>query len=33
MEENKVLVLFARDEQGRINGIIHMHDILQGGIK
>lgn len=33
MEENKVLVLFARDEHGQVNGIIHMHDILQGGIK
>jgi len=33
MEENMVLVLFVRDQDERVNGIIHMHDILQGGIK
>ncbi|MDX8405448.1 MAG: KpsF/GutQ family sugar-phosphate isomerase [Mariprofundus sp.] len=33
MEKNKVLVLFTSDSQGRVNGVIHMHDILQGGIK
>ncbi|MDQ6992962.1 MAG: KpsF/GutQ family sugar-phosphate isomerase [Mariprofundus sp.] len=33
MENKKVLVLFARNPSGQINGIIHMHDILQGGIK
>jgi len=33
MEDSKVLVLFSKDEHGHIDGIIHMHDILQGGIK
>lgn len=33
MEQKKVLVLFTRDDEGMVNGIIHMHDILHGGVK
>lgn len=32
MEEHKITVLFATDEQDQTVGIIHMHDILQAGI-
>ena len=32
MEKNKIMVLFATDDQGQTVGIIHMHDILQAGI-
>ena len=32
MENNKIMVLFAADNQGQTTGIIHMHDILQAGI-
>lgn len=32
MEEHKIMVLFATDDQGQTTGIIHMHDILQAGV-
>jgi arabinose-5-phosphate isomerase len=32
MEEHKITVLFATDDQDQTIGIIHMHDILQAGI-
>jgi hypothetical protein len=32
MEEHKIMVLFATDDQGQTTGVIHMHDILQAGI-
>ena len=32
MEEHKIMVLFATDDQDQTVGIIHMHDILQAGI-
>lgn len=32
MENHKIMVLFATDDQDQIAGIIHMHDILQAGI-
>jgi len=32
MENHKITVLFATDDQGRTVGIVHMHDILQTGV-
>ncbi len=32
MEEHKIMVLFVRNDEGRIVGIVHMHDLLQAGI-
>jgi arabinose-5-phosphate isomerase len=32
MEKHKIMVLFAADDQDRIVGIVHMHNILQAGI-
>ena len=32
MEDKKITVLFVCDEAGQATGIVHMHDILQGGL-
>ncbi|SHK26311.1 KpsF/GutQ family sugar-phosphate isomerase [Thermocrinis minervae] len=32
MEDHKITVLLVPDEEGRIKGIIHMHDILRSGL-
>ncbi|PJA31063.1 MAG: D-arabinose 5-phosphate isomerase, partial [Zetaproteobacteria bacterium CG_4_9_14_3_um_filter_53_7] len=32
MEERKIMVLFVLDEQQQLRGVVHMHDILQGGL-
>ena len=32
MEEKKITVLFVTDEQQKLVGIVHLHDLLQAGI-
>ncbi len=32
MEDNKIMALFVHDDQGRITGIVHMHDLLREGV-
>ena len=32
MEENRITVLFVADTSGELDGIIHMHDLLQAGV-
>jgi arabinose-5-phosphate isomerase len=33
MEESKITSLFTLDEQGRLNGALHVHDLLSAGIR